>query len=179
MARVLCMCHWRGVHIRLAGGYRPANSERREVNTMQSRSIEGDGRRVVVVADKGDDPLAAITQAAQRHGLRAASITAVGGFSRATLGYFDRERRDYRPIPVDDQVEVLSFLGDLATADADRVAHIHVVLGRADGTTVGGHLLSAEVWPTLEVTLLEVGPELAKRLDPQTGLALIDLSASG
>jgi uncharacterized protein len=145
---------------------------------MQSRSIEGNGRRVIVVADKGDDALAAITEAAGRYGVRAASITAVGGFSRATLGYFDRERHDYRPIAVDDQVEVLSFLGDLATADANRVAHVHVVLGRADGSTIGGHLLSAEVWPTLEVTLLEVGPELAKRVDPQTGLALIDLSSS-
>jgi uncharacterized protein len=146
---------------------------------MQSRNMDVDGRRVVIViADKGDDPVGAITQAAERHGLRAAQITAVGGFSRATLGYFDRSRRDYRPIPVDEQVEVLSFLGDLATTEGHLVPHIHVVLGRADGSTVGGHLQRAEVWPTLEVILTEVGPELAKRLDAQTGLALIDLSQS-
>jgi predicted DNA-binding protein with PD1-like motif len=144
---------------------------------MQSRSVEVEGRRVVVVvADKGDDAVSAITEAASRHGVRAAQITGVGGFSRATLGYFDRNRHDYRPIPVDEQVEVLSFLGDLATSEGQRVPHVHVVLGRADGTTVGGHLQHAEVWPTLEVVLSEVGPELAKRLDPQTGLALIDLS---
>ena|SRR5690348_9317626 len=143
---------------------------------MQSQARDVGGRRVViVVCDKGDDPVAAITEAAGRHGVRAAQITAVGGFQRATLGYFDRDRRDYRPIPVDDQVEVLSFLGDLATADGKSVAHVHVVLGRADGSTVGGHLQRAEVWPTLEVILTEVAPELAKQVDPQTGLALIDL----
>jgi len=147
------------------------------VNTVQSRDIGVEGRRVVImVADKGDDPIAAITDAAGRYGVRAAQITAVGGFRRATLGYFDRDRHDYRPIPVDEQVEVLSFLGDLATSDGRGVAHVHVVLGRADGTTVGGHLQHAEVWPTLEVIITEVAPELAKRLDPQTGLALIDLS---
>ena len=97
---------------------------------MQSRNIDVDGRRVVIiVADKGDDPVTAITDAADRYGLRAAQITAVGGFSRATLGYFDRSRHDYRPIPVDEQVEVLSFLGDLATADGRLVPHVHVVLG--------------------------------------------------
>src|SRR5262249_45705715 len=144
---------------------------------MQSRSVEVEGRRVVVViGDKGDDAVSAITEAASQHGVRAAQITGVGGFSRATLGYFDRNRHDYRPIPVAEQVEVLSFLGDLATSEGQRVPHVHVVLGRADGSTVGGHLQHAEVWPTLEVVLNEVGPELAKRLDPQTGLALIDLS---
>src|SRR5262249_21814620 len=144
---------------------------------MQSRTVDVEGRRVVIViADKGDDAVAAITDAASQHGLRAAQITGVGGFSRATLGYFNRNRNDYKPIPVDEQVEVLSVLGALATSEGKRVPHVHVVLGRADGTTVGGHLQDADVWPTLEVILTEVGPELAKRLDPQTGLALIDLS---
>ena len=101
---------------------------------------------------------------------------ASAAFSRATLGYLDRNRSDYKPIPVDEQVEVLSFLGDLATSEGSRVPHVHVILGRSDGTTFGGHLQHAEVGPTLEVVLSEVGPELAKRLDPQTGLALIDLS---
>ena len=54
---------------------------------------------IIVVADKGDDPVAAITDAAGQHGLRAAQITGIGGFSRATLGYFDRNRSDYRPFP--------------------------------------------------------------------------------
>jgi predicted DNA-binding protein with PD1-like motif len=38
---------------------------------------------------------------------------------------------------------------------------------------VGGHLLGGEAWPTLEPVATEVGPELAKRHDPQTALALL------
>jgi predicted DNA-binding protein with PD1-like motif len=53
------------------------------------------------------------------------------------------------------------------------VVHLHAVLGRRDGSTIGGHLLRGEVWPTLEVIVAEVGPELTKRIDPQTGLALL------
>ena len=45
--------------------------------------------------------------------------------------------------------------------------------GRRDGTTVGGHLLYGEVWPTLEVVITEVGGSLIKRVDPETGLALL------
>jgi predicted DNA-binding protein with PD1-like motif len=72
---------------------------------------------------------------------------------------------------------VLSLLGDVADKDGTPVVHAHAVLGRRDGSVVGGHLLAGEVWPTLEVILTEVAPQLAKRVDPETGLALIDLKA--
>ncbi|WFE39859.1 PPC domain-containing DNA-binding protein [Micromonospora sp. WMMD998] len=131
------------------------------------------GRVLVVVCDKGDEPVTAIGDALRRHDLRAGRVTAVGGFQEAEVGWFDRERGDYRPIPVREQVEVLSLVGDVAARDGEPVLHVHAVLGRSDGSTVGGHLLSARVWPTLEVIVTEVAPELAKRVDPETGLALI------
>jgi predicted DNA-binding protein with PD1-like motif len=66
---------------------------------MQSQALDVDGRRVIViVCDKGEDPIAAITDAAGRHGVYAAQITAVGGFHRAMLGYFDRDRLDYNDL---------------------------------------------------------------------------------
>jgi uncharacterized protein len=52
--------------------------------------------------------------------------------------------------------------------------HAHVVLGRSDGTALGGHLLEVHVWPTLEVVLDESPAHLRKRSDPETGPALID-----
>jgi predicted DNA-binding protein with PD1-like motif len=132
----------------------------------------------VVVFDKGDRAITGLTDLARRERLGASQLTAIGGFSRATLGYFDRDRKRYREIPVEEQVEVLSLLGDLVLEDGEPKVHVHVVLGRADGTTVGGHLLEGEVWPTLEVVLSEAPGALPKRIDPETGLALIDLEAS-
>ncbi|HEX6498653.1 MAG TPA: DUF296 domain-containing protein [Micromonosporaceae bacterium] len=67
----------------------------------------------------------------------------------------------------------VSLLGDVAEKDGKPALHLHAVVGRSDGTTMGGHLLRGEVWPTLEVLVTEVGPELAKRYDPETGLALL------
>ena len=146
---------------------------------MRTKEIRESGRRVVVaVLDKGDEAFQAITAAARDHQLDAAQITAVGAFAQAELGYFDRDRKDYLHIRVDEQVEVLSLLGDVADKDGEPAVHAHAVLGRRDGSVVGGHLLSGQVWPTLEVILTEVAPALAKRVDPETGLALIDLDAS-
>ncbi|MFR9780233.1 PPC domain-containing DNA-binding protein [Micromonospora sp. MS34] len=131
------------------------------------------GRVLVVVCDKGEDPVSVVGDALHRYGLCAGRVTAVGGFREAEVGWFDPERADYRRIPVREQVEVLSLLGDVAARDGQPVLHVHAVLGRSDGSTVGGHLLGAKVWPTLEVIVTEVAPELAKQVDPGTGLALI------
>ena len=114
-----------------------------------------------------------VTAAVRELRIGAAQVTAVGGFQQARLGFFDRDTRDYAPIPVRGQAEVLSLAGDVAEQDGQPVAYLHAVLGRRDGSTVGGHLLSGEVWPTLEVIVTEVGPELAKQIAPQTGLALL------
>ncbi|MDX1621481.1 MAG: DUF296 domain-containing protein, partial [Nitriliruptorales bacterium] len=95
----------------------------------------------------------------------------------ATLAYFDPEALEYRDIPVAQQVEVLSLVGDIALNDGEPEVHAHVVVGREDGTTAGGHLKAASVWPTLEVIVTETPSHLQKSVDEETGLALIDLDA--
>jgi predicted DNA-binding protein with PD1-like motif len=137
---------------------------------------EHDGQRTfALVFDKGDEVVEGLTNCAADGGLGAASLTAVGAFGEATLGYFDRDRKEYREIPVEEQVEVLSLLGDIALGDGGPQVHAHVVLGRSDGTTRGGHLIEAHVWPTLEVVLIESPDHLQKTTDEETGLALIDI----
>jgi predicted DNA-binding protein with PD1-like motif len=74
------------------------------------------------------------------------------------------------------QVEVLSLLGDVAVGDQGPALHLHAVLGKADGSVVGGHLIEAYVRPTLEVILIQPPSYLRKRKDPETGLALIDIA---
>jgi predicted DNA-binding protein with PD1-like motif len=96
-----------------------------------------------------------------------------------TLGYFDRDRRDYTRIPFAEPVEVLSLLGIITLAGPKPKLHAHIVFGQADGTARGGHLLEGRVWPTLEVIVEELPRHLQRRTDPETGLALIDLREGG
>jgi uncharacterized protein len=132
----------------------------------------------VVVCDAGDEAVAALTQFAQAEDLEAAQITAVGAFEHAIVGWFDRAAKGYRRIPVDQQCEVLSLLGDVAEGVDGPILHVHVVLGLSDGTTRGGHLLEGKVFPTLEVIVTETPAELRKVLRPDLGIALIDLDQS-
>lgn len=131
-----------------------------------------------VVLDSGDEAVALLGKFVQEQQIEAASLSAIGAFEGAVVGYFDWAKKDYKRIPVEEQVEVLSLLGDVAVAEGKPTLHIHAVLGRSDGSVVGGHLLEGHVRPTLEVVFVEPPAHLKKRKDPETGLALIALDKS-
>ena len=132
-------------------------------------------RTFVLIFDKGDPVIENLTEFARRMRLQGSHLTAIGAFSEVTLGYFDRDRKAYRKIPIREQVEVVSLLGDVAAGDDGPSVHAHVVVGKADGAACGGHLIEARVWPTLEVVLTESPKHLRRRHDSETGLALISL----
>ncbi|CAH2397422.1 PPC domain-containing DNA-binding protein [Mesorhizobium escarrei] len=147
---------------------------------MKSQLVaESAGQRTfVVVLDPGEEAFAALTAFAVDHDIGGASLTALGAFERATVGWFDIEEKTYRKIPVLEQCEVLSAVGDVAMGDDGKPSlHVHAVLGLRDGSTKGGHLLDGIVRPTLEVTLVETPGHLRRRKRPELGIALIDLDA--
>lgn len=146
---------------------------------MKAKVIEdADVVTYVVVCDPGDEAVAVLTQFARGERLEAARLTAVGGFEHATVGWFDRAAKQFRPIPVDEQCEVLSLIGDVAEGQEGPSVHMHVVLGLSDGTTRGGHLIEGRVFPTLEIIVTEAPAELRKVMRPDIGVALIDLDRS-
>lgn len=141
---------------------------------MRSKLLNADPPvTYAVVLDTGDEAMEQLDKFVREQEVEAASVTAIGAFSRAALGYFDWETKQYKKIAVDEQVEVLSLLGDVAVTDREPSLHLHAVLGRSDGSVVGGHLVEAHVRPTLEVILIQQPSYLRKRKDPETGLALI------
>ena len=131
-----------------------------------------------IVLAHGDEAMGALQQFVREQQIDAAALTAIGAFERAVIGYFDWATKDYKRIPVAEQVEVLSLIGDVAEADGKPALHIHAVLGKSDGSVVGGHLLEGNVRPTLEVIVTQPPAHLRKRKDPETGLALIALDRS-
>jgi uncharacterized protein len=132
-----------------------------------------DERTFALVFDTGEEPMGLLARFAQEHNIEAAHFTAIGAFSEVVVAYFDWEKKDYLRIPIREQVEVLALVGDVAVSESKPKIHAHVVLGKRDATAHGGHLMEARVRPTLEVILTESAGTLARRHDPQSGLALI------
>ena len=133
-------------------------------------------RTLVAVFETGDRVMAGLAELAAAERLTAAQLSAIGACSRAELAYFDWEAKEYRSIPVEEQVEVASMLGDIGLDEAGKPAlHVHLVLGRSDGSALAGHLVEAVVRPTLEVVITEAPRHLHRHKDPASGLNLIRL----
>lgn len=146
---------------------------------MKAKTIgEEPQRTFILVLDSGEDAFKTITAFANEQNIVGASVTAIGAFARAKVGWFDLTEKRYLPIPVEGQCEVLSLIGDIAEGDDHKASlHLHAVLGLQDGAVRGGHLLEGEVRPTLEATIVETTSHLRRTKRPDLGIALIDLAA--
>jgi hypothetical protein len=86
---------------------------------MKNTKIAGDAgsETRVVILDSGEEAFATLTKFANETGITAASLTAIGAFEKATIGWFDFDKKTYKKIEVDQQCEVLSAIGDVAVGD--------------------------------------------------------------
>lgn len=136
---------------------------------MQAKLInQAPEHTFVLVFEHGDEVVSSLERFAAEQELEASRITAIGAFEHATLGYFDWKRKDYEHIPVEEQIEVLSLVGGIALDGGKPKLHAHVVLGRRDGSTLGGHLLQPHVRPTLQALLTDSPSQLGRVRDPQS-----------
>jgi hypothetical protein len=131
-------------------------------------------RTFAVVLETGDEVLKCLQSFVTDQRMRAAEFTAIGAFSDVVLKYFDWQTKKYKENRINEQVEVASLIGDVAASPSGEPAiHVHLVVGKRDGSAMAGHLGEAHVRPTLEVVLVESPAHLHKVTDPESGLALI------
>lgn len=141
---------------------------------MDFRKIDESPKTFILVFKTGDELAEGLLRFAKEQRLSAASFKAVGALSSVRLGWFSWESKRYEPsVTLDEQIELLSLIGDVAVKDNEPVVHAHAVIGKKDGTAHGGHLLKAHIRPTCEVVLTESPAHLQKFIDPDSGLALI------
>ena len=132
-------------------------------------------RSWMIVFANGDEIMSGLTDWVRREKIPGAHLSALGAFSSAKFAWFDKDKRAYRDIPVNEQVECVSLIGDVGLVNGHPALHVHGCVAREDGSIRGGHLLEATVFPTLELFLTESQVPLAKKLDPSTDLELFDL----
>jgi hypothetical protein len=141
---------------------------------MRFKQLAANPRTLVLILDTGEELLSSLKSFAKEQRLAGSSFKAIGALSRVELGWFNWETKKYQTaVKLDEQVELLSLIGDIALKDSEPQVHAHLVVGRRDGSAHGGHLVSATVRPTCELILTESPEHLQKQIDPESGIALI------
>src|SRR5215469_12453221 len=141
---------------------------------MQYRLLAEEPKTYAVIFENGDELASGLNRFASQQKLAGSSFKAIGAFSSVKLAWFNWETKKYQPaVVLNEQVELLSLVGDIALNQGRPQVHAHVVVGKSDGTAHGGHLMEAYVRPTCEVILTESPAHMQKQIDPETGLPLI------
>jgi uncharacterized protein len=115
----------------------------------------------------------------RREKVQYATLTGLGAVRWAKLAYWNAVTREYEAHEVEEQVEVVSLVGNIALRDGEPFLHWHIALGRKDLSLFGGHFLDAIVHPNLEVWLQVESEPVHRRVDAASGLALMDLPEHG
>jgi uncharacterized protein len=143
---------------------------------MQAKLVKDSAEEKVysIIFYKADEAMSGLTDFVIQHKIEDAHFTGIGAISSATLAWLEPTKKIYHRIPVSEQAEVLSLIGDVATFNGKPIVHMHAVLGKSNGTPVGGHVFELNVNPTLEVFMTVNSTPLKKRPDDESGMKLID-----
>lgn len=131
-------------------------------------------KHYAVIFYQGDKAFSGLLEFAQKYHVTSAHFTAIGAVENATVAWFDPQRKMYKKIPINGQHEVIGMSGDIALYQGKPIVHSHIVVAGPDGTTRGGHLLAAHVFPTLEVMVTTDPVAMQRRFEPTIDATLID-----
>jgi uncharacterized protein len=138
--------------------------------------IDEQPKNFVLIFATNDELAGTLKKFASQQKLASASFKGIGALSFAKLGWFNWQSKQYEPaVVLNEQLELLSLIGDVALKDGEPQVHAHVIVGKRDGTAHGGHLMEALIQPTCELVLTESPVHLKKEFDPEAGIALIEL----
>jgi len=114
-----------------------------------------------------------ILKIARREKIATARVEAIGGVNRLRLAYYNSGEKRYEEHDYRGFFEVTSLLGNITTKEGKPFLHIHGNFGRRDMSVVGGHVITAMVFPILEVVITPTKNKALRRFDETTGLNLI------
>jgi len=134
------------------------------------------GDRFQLRIESGEELGATLKQFFVANDIRFAQMTGLGAVRSATVAYWNATIQQYETHVLEDQMEVVSLIGNVSMREGEPFAHIHLGLGRHDLSMVGGHFNAAVAHPMVEIWLTPVDATVTRVLDESCGLFLMDLS---
>lgn len=131
------------------------------------------GNTVLLVLDVGEDINAALEQFATQYDNRFATISGIGACNFVELNFYDVHERKYDQKVLDEDVELISLMGNLALKEGKPFAHIHGTFGDSQYRTWSGHVSKAIVSVTAEITVVFSDLRISREMNEDIGLYLI------
>lgn len=130
--------------------------------------------KILVVLDRGQNLVQALTEVVIAQHIRGGHITGIGAVMDVQLGYYDLHKKDYiRKTFSDEDYELLALNGNVTLREGVPYVHVHTAVGRSDFSVFGGHLFEAVVAVTAEIYITPFGLMPERTFNHDLGLSTI------
>ena len=136
------------------------------------RQIEN---KYIVSIDNHTEIADALLSFCSEMGIKSGSISGIGAIDSMTLRFFNPATKKYVDRQFNEQMEIASLLGNVSTLDGKTYLHLHIVAGRSDYSTLGGHLLSARLSGAGEFFVEDFGENVERAYSEEIGLNIYKL----
>ena len=127
----------------------------------------------VLRLDRGEEVLASLEAFCRTENVSLGSVEGLGASDHTVIGLYDVSERVYHKSTFDEPMEITSLLGNISQKDGEVYLHLHITLGRADSSVIGGHLNECRISATCELFVRPLPGIVERRLDEDvTGLNL-------
>jgi len=129
----------------------------------------------LVRLDRGEEVAAKLEAFLASEGIRAGTVSGLGGIRNVELGFFDLSSKTYRRETFPGNWELVLYTGNITLVEGRPFIHAHAVVSGPDFKPRAGHFFGAEVAVTGEFIVTPADWSVERSRDPQTGLKLMDL----
>jgi uncharacterized protein len=133
------------------------------------------GERLCVRLESGDPLVESLTRLLAAESIGAAAVSGLGAVRKVRVAFLDVDKKEYEAHEIEEQMELVSLVGNAALRDDTPFLHLHATLGRRDLSLFGGHLQEAVAHPTVEVWLAPEKEAIRRSFDENIGMAVMDL----
>ena len=131
------------------------------------------GSRYILRLNRGEEIIASITDLCRKENIKAASVNGIGATQSVEAGFYSFQKKKYCGYSINQNMEILSLLGNISTKDGEPYLHLHIVISNDECEAFGGHLTKAVISVTAEIFIDTIDVEINREPDSLTGINLI------
>lgn len=143
------------------------------VDSDSCKSLKSPTTPFLVVIKKGLPLLESLNQCLKDAHVESASFHGLGALKDPIIAYYDLAHKKFVDKKFVGVYELVSLNGNLTNTQDQKTLHIHVGLGDEEYHMLAGHLKSADVGVTAEISVIPYIGKIERKYDKETGLNLI------
>ena len=125
--------------------------------------------------ETGEEIHSSLSDLIDKLNLQGGIVIGIGAMSSYSLGYYDIHKKEYIRKDYNEEVELVSCMGNMAHKGDSKIAHLHAMVSNVNMETRGGHLFEGIISATGEFSLIDSKVRI-NRLDRKDGLPLLNLT---